>query len=118
MVAALAACSWAGQSGGEGGSQNKEIYGEQTQETTEKEMTKEAKSKKVAPKQGKERTVAGKRKMWPRNTGSAEWVTYQAYKKDGQIVYDGVLHEDTYEALKDEKGKPIPAKAVPIPVDP
>ncbi len=62
MVAALAACSSAGQSAGEGGSQNKEVTAEQTQEATEKKMTKEAKSKKVAPKQGIEQAVAGKRK--------------------------------------------------------
>ena len=54
-----------------------------------------------------------------RNAESAEWVTYQTYKKNGKIVFDGVLHKDTYEALKDEKGKPIPADTVPIaPVDP
>ncbi len=54
-----------------------------------------------------------------RNAASAEWVTYQTYKKDGEVLFDGVLHRDTYEALTDEKGKPIPADSVPIaPVDP
>ena len=54
-----------------------------------------------------------------RNAKSAEWVTYQTYKKNGKIVFDGVLHKHTYEALKDEKDKPIPADTVPIaPVDP
>ena len=54
-----------------------------------------------------------------RNPGSAKWVTYQTYEKDGKVLYDGVLHRDTYEALKDKKGKPIPADTVPVaPVDP
>ena len=54
-----------------------------------------------------------------RNAGSAEWVTYQTYRKGGEVLYDGVLHRDTYEALKDKKGKPIPADTVPVaPVDP
>ena len=54
-----------------------------------------------------------------RNADSAKWVTYQTIRKDGKVLYDGVLHRDTYEALKDEKGKPIPADVVPIaPVDP
>ncbi|MDP9479951.1 MAG: peptidoglycan binding domain-containing protein, partial [Actinomycetota bacterium] len=54
-----------------------------------------------------------------RNAESAEWVTYQTYKKNGETLYDGVLHRDTYEALKDEKGEPIPADVVPIaPVNP
>ncbi len=42
-----------------------------------------------------------------------------SYEEDGKVLYDGVLHRDTYEALKDNKGKPIPADAVPVaPVDP
>ena len=54
-----------------------------------------------------------------RNADSAEWVTYQTYRKDGEVLYDGVLHRDTYGALKDEHGKPIPADSVPIaPVNP
>ncbi|MDP9479744.1 MAG: VanW family protein, partial [Actinomycetota bacterium] len=54
-----------------------------------------------------------------RGRDSARWVTYQTYKKDGEVLFDGVLHRDTYEALTDEKGKPIPADSVPIaPVDP
>ncbi len=54
-----------------------------------------------------------------RSRASAEWVTYQRFEKDGEVIYDGVLHRDTYEALKDEKGKPIPADSVPIaPVNP
>jgi vancomycin resistance protein YoaR len=54
-----------------------------------------------------------------RNADSAKWVTYQTVKKDGEVLYDGVLHKDTYGALADEKGKPIPADLVPIaPVNP
>ena len=54
-----------------------------------------------------------------RNADSAEWVTYQTVKKDGEVVYDGVLHTDTYGALKDEKGRPIPADTVPVaPINP
>ena len=41
------------------------------------------------------------------------------YEKDGKVLYDGVLHRDTYEALEDKKGEPIPADAVPVaPVEP
>ncbi len=49
-----------------------------------------------------------------RNANSASWVTYQTIKKDGKVLYDGVLHKDSYQALKDEKGKPIPANEVPV----
>lgn len=49
-----------------------------------------------------------------RNADSAEWVTYQTYEKDGEVLYDGVLHRDTYQALKDDKGRPIPADTVPV----
>jgi vancomycin resistance protein YoaR len=61
--------------------------------------------------------------MWSepvyRNVDSAKWVTYQRYEKDGEVLYNGVLHKDTYGALTDEKGKPIPADSVPIaPVNP
>ena len=53
-----------------------------------------------------------------RNAGSAKWATYQAYEKDGETLYDGVLHRDTYEALKEKEGRPIPADGVPVaPVD-
>ncbi len=54
-----------------------------------------------------------------RGPDSAEWVTYQTYEKDGKVLYDGVLHRNTYGALEDEHGKPIPADSVPIaPVNP
>lgn len=54
-----------------------------------------------------------------RDRHSAKWITYQRYEKDGEVLFDGVLHRDTYEALKDKKGKLIPADSVPIaPVNP
>ncbi|MGB3682013.1 MAG: peptidoglycan binding domain-containing protein [Rubrobacteraceae bacterium] len=49
-----------------------------------------------------------------RNRESAGWITYQTVKKDGKVLYDGVLHEDSYQALTDEKGKLIPANKVQI----
>ncbi len=49
----------------------------------------------------------------------SEWVTYQKVEKDGEVLFDGVLHEDSYEPLVDEKGKKIPPSDVPVaPVDP
>jgi hypothetical protein len=62
-------------------------------------------------------------KMWSepvyRDRNSAKWITYQTFKKDGEVLFDGVLHKDTYEALRDKKGKLIPADSVPIvPVNP
>lgn len=54
-----------------------------------------------------------------RNAESASWVTYQTVKRGNETLYNGVLHEDTYQALTDEKGKPIPANEVPVaPVNP
>jgi vancomycin resistance protein YoaR len=49
----------------------------------------------------------------------SEWVTYQKVEKDGEVLFDGVLHEDSYEPLVDEHGKEIPPSDVPVaPVDP
>ncbi len=54
-----------------------------------------------------------------RNPDSAKWVTRQKVTENGETVFDGVLHTDTYGALTDEKGQPIPADEVPIaPVNP
>lgn len=48
----------------------------------------------------------------------SEWITYQKVEKDGEVLFDGVLHEDSYEPLVDEHGKEIPPSAVPVaPVD-
>jgi hypothetical protein len=50
---------------------------------------------------------------------SRNWVTYQTYKKDGKVIFEGVLHKDTYQPLIDERGKKIPPKDVPVaPVNP
>jgi hypothetical protein len=44
----------------------------------------------------------------------SKWITYMTKTVDGKVVYDGVLHKDTYEALIDEKGKTIPPKIVNV----
>ncbi|QIN81036.1 hypothetical protein GBA65_21565 (plasmid) [Rubrobacter marinus] len=50
---------------------------------------------------------------------SATWVTRQRVTEDGEVVYDGVLHEDTYGALESENGEVIPMDAFePAPVNP
>ncbi|MCA1737521.1 MAG: VanW family protein [Actinobacteria bacterium] len=57
----------------------------------------------------------------PTNVGDngSEWVTYQKVEKDGEVLFDGVLHKDSYEPLVDEHGKEIPPSEVPVaPVDP
>lgn len=61
--------------------------------------------------------------MWSkpvyRERDSAEWITYQTVKKDGEALFDGVLHRDVYRPLVDEKGRLIPADSVPVaPVNP
>jgi hypothetical protein len=39
--------------------------------------------------------------------------------RDGEVLFDRVLHEDSYEPLVDEHGKEIPPSDVPVaPVDP
>ena len=49
----------------------------------------------------------------------SEWVTYQTIEKNGEVVFDGVLHKDTYDPLKDYDGNTIPPSDVPVaPVDP
>ena len=49
----------------------------------------------------------------------SEWITYQKVEKDGEVLFDGVLHKDSYEPLVDEHGKEIPPSEVPVaPVDP
>lgn len=51
--------------------------------------------------------------------GGSDWVTYQTVEKNGEVVFDGVLHKDSYQPLVDEKGKEIPPSDVPVaPVDP
>ncbi len=49
----------------------------------------------------------------------SEWVTYQTVEKDGEVVFDGLLHRDAYEPLVDEDGNTIPPPDVPVaPVNP
>ena len=50
----------------------------------------------------------------------SEWVTHQKITRGGEVVYDGVLHRDTYEPLVDGKnGEPMPPSEVPAaPVNP
>ena len=45
----------------------------------------------------------------------SKWNTYQKVTKDGEVIYDGLLHKDTYEPLVDEKGKTIPPPEVFVP---
>ena len=33
---------------------------------------------------------------------------------DGEVLFDGVLHEDSYQRLVDEHGKEIPPLNVPV----
>lgn len=35
----------------------------------------------------------------------SKWTTYQKVTEDGEVTFDGVFHEDTYQPLIDEKGK-------------
>ena len=49
----------------------------------------------------------------------SEWVTHQTIEKDGEVLFDGVLHRDAYEPLVDKHGNEIPPREVPVaPVDP
>ncbi len=55
-----------------------------------------------------------------RTSASADhtkWVTYQTVKQDGKVLFDGVLHRDTYQPLMSEEGYAIP-NATPAPVNP
>lgn len=45
----------------------------------------------------------------------SKWITYQTVTKNGETVYDGELHTDTYEPLVDEKGKEIKPSEVYVP---
>ncbi len=44
----------------------------------------------------------------------SEWVTYQTVEKDGEVVFDGVLHKDVYEPLVDSHGNAIAPSDVPV----
>ncbi len=49
------------------------------------------------------------------NDEQSKWTTRQKITKDGEVVFDGVLHKDTYKPLVDEKGEIIPPPEVPVP---
>ena len=44
----------------------------------------------------------------------SKWVTYQKVEKDGEVFFDGVLHEDSYEPLVDEHRREITPSDVPV----
>lgn len=48
---------------------------------------------------------------------STSWVTYQEVTEGEDVLFDGVLHRDTYEPLTSESSEPIP-NAEPAPVNP
>jgi vancomycin resistance protein YoaR len=50
---------------------------------------------------------------------AASWVTYKTVKEDGKVVFDDVLHTDTYKSLIDKDGREVPpSEIVPAPVNP
>jgi vancomycin resistance protein YoaR len=48
---------------------------------------------------------------------STSWVTRQTFEQGGEVLFDGVLHRDTYQPLMGENGEVIP-NAAPAPVNP
>jgi hypothetical protein len=48
----------------------------------------------------------------------SKWITYMTKTVNGKVVFDGVLHKDTYEPLIDEKGKIPPPIVNVAPVRP
>ena len=50
---------------------------------------------------------------------TSTWVTYKTITQNGNTLFDGVLHRDTYEGIIDTDGKKIPPSEVPTaPVKP
>jgi vancomycin resistance protein YoaR len=50
---------------------------------------------------------------------SSSWVTYKTVRQNEEVLFDGVLHRDTYQGIVGTNGKTIPPSAVPTaPVDP
>ncbi|MGF1471614.1 MAG: VanW family protein [Rubrobacteraceae bacterium] len=45
----------------------------------------------------------------------SQWVTYKTVTKNGETLFDGQLHKDTYYPLTDTKGKTIKPKDVYVP---
>ena len=59
----------------------------------------------------------------PEYVGSdySKWTTYQRVKENGEVVFDDVLHKDTYKPLVDEKGRtirPDSPEVITAPVNP
>lgn len=48
------------------------------------------------------------------NKNGSGWITYQTIEKNGEIVFDGILHRDTYDPLVDTDGEEIPPSEVPV----
>jgi len=44
----------------------------------------------------------------------SEWVTYQTVERNGEVVFDGELHRDSYEPLEDQRGNTIAPSDVPV----
>lgn len=50
---------------------------------------------------------------------SSTWTTYKTVEEDGEVVFDGEIHTDTYEALEDEDGEIVsPEEIEPAPINP
>ena len=48
------------------------------------------------------------------DANGSEWVTHQKITRGEEVVFDGVLHKDSYEPLKDQHGNTIPPAEVPV----
>lgn len=48
------------------------------------------------------------------DANGSEWVTHQKITYGNEVVFDGMLHKDTYEPLKDQRGNTIPPAEVPV----
>ncbi|MBA2442419.1 MAG: VanW family protein [Rubrobacter sp.] len=50
---------------------------------------------------------------------SSTWTTYKTVEENGETIFDGEIHTDTYEALEDEDGEIVsPEEIEPAPVNP
>ncbi len=64
---------------------------------------------------GRDVTMSSKRVS--ASPDSTSWVTRQTFEQGGEVLFDGVLHRDTYQPLVGENGEVIP-NAAPAPVNP
>ncbi|CAA9434508.1 MAG: Vancomycin B-type resistance protein VanW [uncultured Rubrobacteraceae bacterium] len=53
-----------------------------------------------------------------RTPEEAKWITYQKVTENGEVIFDGELHKDSYKPLTDEKGKVIAADAEELEIAP